>query len=670
MKRILTFCTGLLLAFPSVEVFAQTRPESTNYQIPADVVPSGGGEGARSTNYILNDTIGEANIGPSESDLYALDAGYRQTVADSFLSLSCPSTTDLGTVSFRGQANGEMDCTVTTDNEAGYSLSWRSGVPTSNLVGHWKLDESVAGTFVDSSGNGNDGIGAGGSGGNNTPQPSTDVYSPHHSVRSVDFDGTDDTIIMSSDIANLRSVSLWFNADSSTGFRRLFQWGSNGYSAYLSNGTYDLRIIYNNNDLATGQTITPNIWNHFATTFDGETLRVFLNGIEIYTDSENAHDAAKTFYIGSTISGQSWNGQLDDVHIYDTALSLAEIQQLASKKPVIDMAASGSTVNSIPAYNFPSTGGLVGHWRMEETAGGDSVLDWSGENNDGTPAGATGANNKPQPSTDVPTGVNHATSRSMDFDGTDDYVDITDTIDLDLSDGEFSIALWVKADALPGSGDFAWFIDKSTDNDDLDYLLGIDESGDNNELRFATRALSNDIEDTTAFPTNEWVHVVAIQSDTHVRLYKNGSQVASAAIAGSATTNNTSLKIGTRTLDSSQSFDGHIDDVRIYNRALSAEEIKALYGTPQAWSVGANSIAWGARLTSGSDDTDVKWGTDSSSETWLHVGDGDYPVVSRASRTDVDGSTQTFDFRAEVGSTAILPSGTYTRTVTMTAAAL
>lgn len=93
-------------------------------------------------------------------------------------------------------------------------------------------------------------------------------------------------------------------------------------------------------------------------------------------------------------------------------------------------------------------------------------------------------------------------------------------------------------------------------------------------------------------------------------------------------------------------------------------------GTPETWSVANNDARWGGRLSSTSTDTDGKWGTDSSSEKFLNVGTGSYTVVSRASRTSVSGSTELFQFRAEIGSMKVQPPGTYRATVTFTASAL
>lgn len=113
----------------------QMKPRSDTYIMPSDVQPAGGGDNAKSNNYLLDDTIGEANIGPSGTENYNLNAGYRQSL-DTFLSMNCTSTVNLGTITRTGDtsvttcgdtgycATNKTTCTVVTDSQPGYTLSW------------------------------------------------------------------------------------------------------------------------------------------------------------------------------------------------------------------------------------------------------------------------------------------------------------------------------------------------------------------------------------------------------------------------------------------------------------------------------------------------------------------------------------------------------------------
>ena len=72
-------------------------------------------------------------------------------------------------------------------------------------------------------------------------------------------------------------------------------------------------------------------WHHVATTYDGTTRRIYLNGAQVAQDTPGANGAtAGNFRIGSTNNGEYFSGTLDDVAIYNNALSAAQVQALAA----------------------------------------------------------------------------------------------------------------------------------------------------------------------------------------------------------------------------------------------------------------------------------------------------------------------------------------------------
>lgn len=97
--------------------------QSSTYKISQDSVNIGGADGG-STNYKLNDTLGEIATGDSNSSSYYMHAGYWQ-MGESYISISAPSPllmTSMGGLS-GGSSEGTMYWVVTTDNPAGYSMS-------------------------------------------------------------------------------------------------------------------------------------------------------------------------------------------------------------------------------------------------------------------------------------------------------------------------------------------------------------------------------------------------------------------------------------------------------------------------------------------------------------------------------------------------------------------
>jgi hypothetical protein len=78
----------------------------------------------------------------------------------------------------------------------------------------------------------------------------------------------------------------------------------------------------------------------------------------------------------------------------------------------------------------------------------------------------------------------------------------------------------------------------------------------------------------SGLPLNTWTHLAATYDGTALRLYENGTQVATVAQTGAITTSTGALRIGGNNIWS-EWFAGQIDDVRIYDHALTASDIQA-----------------------------------------------------------------------------------------------
>jgi hypothetical protein len=84
---------------------------------------------------------------------------------------------------------------------------------------------------------------------------------------------------------------------------------------------------------------------------------------------------------------------------------------------------------------------------------------------------------------------------------------------------------------------------------------------------------------TTALPLNAWTHLVTTFDGSALRLYVNGILVQTSAHGGAATVSSGALRIGGNAIWG-EYFKGRIDEVRIYNRALSPAEVQVNMGTP------------------------------------------------------------------------------------------
>jgi len=169
--------------------------------------------------------------------------------------------------------------------------------------------------------------------------------------------------------------------------------------------------------------------------------------------------------------------------------------------------------------------------------------------------------------------------KALSFDGVNDYVNVADTgsSSLDLTD-KLTIEAWIYWKGPYGGPDVQIITNKENS-----YEWGIGDTRDEGILQWALKTAETWEWHNTEIkiPTNQWVHVAITYNGSHVKAYKDGSLESTIADpdGGAVVVNNEDLKIGARGGDESAAafFNGIIDEVRIYNRALTEEEIKACY---------------------------------------------------------------------------------------------
>lgn len=206
------------------------------------------------------------------------------------------------------------------------------------------------------------------------------------------------------------------------------------------------------------------------------------------------------------------------------------------------------------------------------------VIDSSGQNNNGTSGG--GAN----------TTETARFNRAGNFDGIDDYVEVADAASLDFGAGEFSIELWVKT----SHNGLNTVIGKHNS-----YLAPVSGVGDRSGFSLHATALANNfwrmyisgatcayLLDTDAnLSDNNWHHYVFVKSNTAPTCYVDGAQCTkSIQYASGCELANQSPNVGSIDNDVPVSImkglgytDGAVDEVALYNRALSANEVMGRY---------------------------------------------------------------------------------------------
>jgi len=206
--------------------------------------------------------------------------------------------------------------------------------------------------------------------------------------------------------------------------------------------------------------------------------------------------------------------------------------------------------------------GLIGWWMLDEGTG-TTVADSSGAGHDGFFVDST------------PEWVPGMYGKALKFDGTD-KVEIPDHQDFHLTDS-MSVALWMQPEAEQ-TNSAKLFIKQKTGQ--YPYSLQYDDTA---QGLFATINASTRYDTAPHIPNfpGEWAHMCFTFDGSILILYKDGEEVASVGTTGQLQQNDLSLSIGCR-LDYDQNFNGIIDDVRLFNRALTPEEIKLFMVPPVA----------------------------------------------------------------------------------------
>src|SRR6185437_140650 len=214
-------------------------------------------------------------------------------------------------------------------------------------------------------------------------------------------------------------------------------------------------------------------------------------------------------------------------------------------------AASGRTAST----------GLVAAYSFSEGSG-TTVADASGNGNNGTVSGATWS-------------ASGKFGSALSFNGTSSLVSVPDAASLRLSAG-MTLEAWVNPSAVTS----AWrdVIYKGNDN----YFLEATSSASSEPGVGGTFGGSEgDVEGTAALAANTWSYLAGTYDGSTLRFYVNGTQVASLAHTGMVASSTNPLQIGGDSIYG-QFFAGLIDEVRVYNVALSAAQVQSDMNTPVA----------------------------------------------------------------------------------------
>jgi hypothetical protein len=541
-----------------------------------------------------------------------------------------------------------------------------NGSLTEGLVGWWKFDETEGAVASDSSGNGNDG--------NLTNGP---TWTDGKIGGALSFDGVDDFVDLGNNYNNLEDLTLsaWVKFSQPQNLRSFTTIIANRSVFVLNITTAGMNYSCNfaaggpwQGGINSNSQVRENLWDLVTCTRSDGNVSLLVNTLfEGSTTNAASGTSSYNTSIGNNFgTSYYFSGLIDDIRIYDRALSAVEVKalyelgeepvqvsgsgtttvvngtvadgsigpsKLSSEvsnalKPVVvgqpssvvgvdeqsvvldvdvdgvnlsyqwkkngveitgatgrtlsisDLNASqhegnytvvvsnafGSVTSSVAQIdvNGSLTEGLVGWWKFDETEG-NIASDSSGNGNDGNLT----ITNGPWWTSDGKLGG------ALNFNGIDNYVLIPGTSDFDISHP--SISAWVYSDNFYQNG----FIFEKTSNGNLNsqYSLFIQ----NGFLKFRAKPLDIGYSDLYVSSSNLrfWSFISAVYDGQNRKIYVNGDLLHKSPWSETITTNPSGISLigafAQNSVGQNYFFNGLIDDVRIYDRALSAFEVKALY---------------------------------------------------------------------------------------------
>ena len=417
---------------------------------------------------------------------------------------------------------------------------------TEGLVGHWKFDESYGTSFSDVSGYNNSGTYYGETFNNGTIHGASWTEGKYGSA--LYFDGDDDYVeVADSDSLRPNEITIlaWIKPSSLTNDKHIVTKSAVGtiYCSYgfrLHNNKLQYWMYDGSQDIWTTSTdVLPDTsWHYVGVTWKKPTVTFYIDD-EIAGTAEIDTNPVYGSYpvaIGTrlyTSYAFPFSGIIDEVRIYNKALSEEEIQSIYQNNTFI-------------------RDGLKAYWRFDEGTG-DTAYDTH----------------------HIAYSTNSGGSRygnALSFDGVDDYIDVNE--DFYTESCSLTWALWFKANSYPGSG-FHYLLYAQGCNGGIAQFSGgriAVEFRDKDCNIYVSPALISSDE----LELNKWYFVAATYDSVSQKLigYVDGDKVWEVTRESHYDWGRT--RIGGGGYDSAY-FDGIIDDVRIYNRALTETEIRGLY---------------------------------------------------------------------------------------------
>lgn len=434
---------------------------------------------------------------------------------------------------------------------------------------------SFCGNANDISGNGNNGAVAG-------AVLTTDRFNTANSAYA--FNGSNSYIQVpnSNSLQNINEITVsswinisnWFSSGGESWFPILSKSDQQGIYGKYAFGLTSLSAIFHLKNFETGITYTDwvlNQWVHLVETLssNGQT-KFYLNGQLIYSGTSGgfpqSYQESMPLMIGTDRPGlvEYANGKLDDIGIWNRVLTDQEVTLLFN----------GSSQNTIPSC-IPRSG-LVGWWPFNGNAN-----DESGNNNHGTVSNATLVSDR----------YGNA-NKAYSFNGINSMINFGDVTFLDNSE----TATWnwwmYTTDVLPRAtgNDYVSVIRKNLSwipmqfaNDHYDYWRSL-------FFQNGLGAGASNLTYTSHVTYGQWTMYSIVKTSSSILFYQNGVLKESVSYAGILENGPDPFLIGKAyVFNDLEAFNGMVDDVAIWNRPLTVQELGQIQSATIPGNIGINT---------------------------------------------------------------------------------
>lgn len=356
------------------------------------------------------------------------------------------------------------------------------------------------------------------------------------------------------------SISTWVNPTvlgTAMGIAAKRDQGSPGNRQWILRKYSDNKIQFyayqsdgNSQSLTSTSTIPLNTWTHVVVTITTSEMKIYLNGVldktaaTSYTSIQNDGADLTIGTQGANSSSNYWNGLIDQVRIFDKAISAAEVSKLYGNGAGEIACADTSTTDNIA---LPITN--TAYYKLD--------------NNSKDSARSTGKFNE-----------------GAIFNGSSSKIALPSLGSGFTGSSSRSVSAWVKITSTP-SGSIAIFNSGSAATlQSFGYFIGTSR-------QVIISYYNRNWETSETISLDTWNHILftynggAVETSSNSKIYINGTLATLGSTTGSATgsinTPDTNHSIGVYSPTNSLYFNGSIDQVRIYDVALSSTDVSNLY---------------------------------------------------------------------------------------------